>query len=113
MGLFGLESESDAASRYAVLTNQLGALTKDVGAIVGSQSIQIDTLRKIMTDIENLTAAVTGLQTASAAAASAIETELAKIAAANTGNDPASAAAVTSSQGVTAALTAEAAKVTP
>ena len=113
MGLFGLESESDAASRYAVLTNQLGVLTKAVGAMAGSQSTQIEVLRQIMTGITDLTAAVTALQTASAAAAAAIETELAKIAAANTGNDPAIAAAVTAISGVTAALTAEAAKVTP
>lgn len=107
------ETEAAAATRHAVLTNQLGVLTKAVGAMAGSQSTQIDALRQIMTDIENLTVAVTALQTASAAAASAIETELAKIAAANTGNDPAIAAAVTAISGVTAALTAEAAKVTP
>ncbi len=118
MSIFGnffgsAETETDAATRHTQVMNQLSILTTAVGAMAGSQSTQIDILRQIMTDIENLTAAVTGLQTASAAAASAIETELAKIAAANTGNDPAIAAAVTSIQGVTAALTAEAAKVTP
>src|SRR5258706_925814 len=93
--------------------NQLSVLMTAVGAMAGSQSTQIDILRQIMTDIENLTAAVTGLQTASAAAANAIEMELAKISAANTRNDPAIPASVTSIQGVTPARTAEAAKITP
>jgi len=113
--LFGsssCETETAAATRHTQVMNQLSTLTQAINAMVESLSIQAQALRKIMTDVENLTAAVTALQTASAAAASAIETELAKIAAANTGNDPAIAAAVTAISGVTAALTAEAAKVT-
>src|SRR5258706_15896899 len=107
--LFGsasCETGTAASTRHTQVKNQLSTLTQAINAMVESLSIQAQALRKIMTDVENLTAAVTALQTASAAAASAIETELAKIAAANTGNDPAIAAAGTAIIGGTAALPA-------
>ena len=92
-----MESESSAAGRHTEVMNHLNALGAQLG--------------KIMTDIENLTTAVTALQAAVADAVADIEKELAIIAAGNTGNDPSVAQAVANITAAVDALKAEHAKI--
>lgn len=68
--------------------------------------------KKIMSQNDDLAAAVTALQTSATSAEAAIATELAEIAA-QTGSNPAVAQAITNIQAITAGLTASAASITP
>lgn len=68
--------------------------------------------KKIMSQNDDLAAAVSALQASATSAEAAIATELAQIAA-QSGSNPAVAHAITNIQAITAGLTASAASITP